>query len=316
MRALQGQGCDRRVQPLDVLVLAGGDSEEREISLQSGAAVVQSLQEAGHQVRLLDPRQGSLQSFVRPQEIVLPMLHGRGGEDGSLQRSLQQLGVQWLGCTAEAAALTFSKVRTRARLQQAGLPIAAGTCLHRGQSTRDVDRLQYPVVVKPSEQGSSIGVSIVGNASELPAALQLAWTFGNEAVVEEFIAGREISVALADELLLPPVEIEAADGWYDFHAKYVSDRTRYVVNPAGLPADLERTVREAVGACQVTGLSRTDLRLMPDGRIALLEINTVPGMTSHSLVPMAAAAVGLSIAELLEPMLLRCCSPLRFRTAS
>lgn len=311
MRALQTQGSDRQTQPLQVLVLAGGDSEEREISLQSGAAVAQSLREAGHQVRLRDPLQSSLQNLISPGEVVVPMLHGRGGEDGSLQRRLQQLGVPWLGCSAEAAALTFSKVRTRERLQQAGLPVANGVCLREGEDTGTADQLRWPLVVKPAEQGSSIGVSIVGTTAELPAALKLAWQFGCDAVVEEYIAGREITVAMADELLLAPVEIEAADGWYDFHAKYVSDRTRYIVNPGQLPEGLHEIVREACRVCQVTGLSRTDLRLMPDGRIALLEINTIPGMTSHSLVPMAAAAMGLSIAELLEPMLLKCCSPCR-----
>lgn len=297
------------VRALSLLVLAGGESEEREISLLSGAAVAESLAQRGHRVRLEDPAglpfRKHPQSILRHVDAVIPMVHGRGGEDGSLQRTLQTHAAVWPGCSAEAAELTFDKARTRERLLAAGVPVPRGFSLRRTDALPSLCHLRGQLVVKPARQGSSIGISIIQGRDELRAALDLAWSFSVEAIVEEYIPGREISVPVADDRILPAVEIMAPNGWYDFHSKYQSAETRYVVGPDSCPDEVNEIVTAASRVCGVTGLSRTDLRITSEGQIYVLEINTVPGMTSHSLVPMSAAAVGLSSGELLEQMLVR-----------
>ncbi|MBL8819071.1 MAG: D-alanine--D-alanine ligase [Planctomyces sp.] len=305
--------------PLNVIVLYGGHSSERAVSLESGACVADALRERGHEVHLVDTQFGlPLAIFAdasQQESIVLPMVHGAGGEDGVLQRQLDRIGVRYLGSSAEASALTFNKIRTQLRLQQSGLPTPPSVSVRRqglqNQSSVDsaaeiaVRSLGFPLVVKPAEQGSSIGVTIVRSEDMLRSAIELAFQFGEECLIEQFIDGREITVAVCDGVSLPSIEICPGSVWFDYDAKYHDEKTRYVVNPPGVP---EAAVSAAVRACRccgVSGISRVDLRLTADGRCYLLEINTIPGMTSHSLVPMAIRAAGSTPGQFLEECLVR-----------
>lgn len=292
-----------------IAVLLGGNSAEREVSLESGRNVAAALEQRGHEVIRLDPSCDTLTSLKGRVDIILPMLHGTGAEDGSLQKLLEELQIPWLGSSSEASALTFDKVATRERLQSVGLPVPPGMALHRTDPLATIhDRIEplgWPVVVKPSAQGSSVGVSIVRQKDELALAISEALRWGDVFLIEQFIAGRELTVPVIDGEAFPAVEIIPSRPWYDYAAKYADDATRYVVAPSNLPADMSPAVVEACRVCGVTGISRTDLRLDDAGRFWILEINTIPGMTSHSLVPMSAAARGISIGELCEQLLLR-----------
>lgn len=297
--------CAWTAESLTIAVLSGGQSSEREVSLESGRSVAAELQARGHRVRLLDPADTAVTAeSLSGADIVLPMLHGTGGEDGTLQQQLQALRVPWVGSSPAASALTFDKAATRRRLSEHRLRVPAGVALGAGRSWPQVRaaarQLGYPLVVKPAAQGSSVGVSIVRNADELQPAVELAGACGPVLLLEQFIAGREVTVPVVNGLALPVIEILPSRPWYDYTAKYHDAGTQYVVHPQGLPADLVPCALRACGACGVTGISRVDLRVHPGGRCYLLEINSIPGMTSHSLVPMSAAALGLSLGELCE----------------
>lgn len=303
-----GQPCQLRI-----LVLAGGTSAEREVSLESGQAVAQALLRRGHAVRILDPARTPL-SAATDIDIILPMLHGTGAEDGTLQRELEQLGIPWLGSSAEASALTFSKSAARQALAAAGLPVAPGFTAtadaNSAQIRQAAQSLGTPLVVKPSAQGSSIGITLVHSLDQLPGALEMAFRWGPQIVIERWIPGREITVPVIDGQLFPAIEILPARPWYDYQAKYRDLHTQYQPNPAGLPDALLPAVLRAVQVCGVSAISRTDLRLAPDGTFCILEINTVPGMTSHSLVPLSIAAAGRDPGEVLEMLLYRRLQPL------
>jgi len=295
--------------PLRIVVLAGGVSSEREVSLESGACVVAALKQRGHRVLQFDPAILALHEIPRSTEVILPMLHGTGGEDGTLQRGLERLGIPWVGSSAEASALTFDKVATREVLANAGLPVAPGLALPHnasGESIRNASRrVGYPQVVKPAAQGSSVGISIVDSELEIEAAASEAARWGEVFLIEKFIDGREVTVPVINGEAYPVVEILPATRWYDYAAKYTAETTRYKVAPENLPVNLTGIVMSACKACGVTGISRTDLRIDSDGKAWILEINTIPGMTSHSLVPMSVRARGISAGELCEQLLLQ-----------
>jgi len=287
------------VQPIfRILVIAGGTSEERTISLDSGQCVAAALRQTGHIVESLDPAEQPL-SRIDPLgwDVAFPVLHGTEGEDGVLQRALESVGLPWVGCSAESSALTFDKHQTRRRLQRHGIPVPAGAVI---RYPRFPSSLTLPVVVKPARQGSSIGISVVESMDCWDAAAQQALSLGSEAVVESYIAGREVSITVIDDRPFPPVEIIAKGSWYDYAAKYVSDETQYVVNPAGLPADIGTLALRACEVCEAHGILRVDFRVDLDNQPWVLEINSIPGMTSHSLVPKTAAAAGLSLPELCD----------------
>lgn len=294
--------------PLRVVVLAGGDSAERLVSIESGRSVAEALQQRGHYVQLLDPRDSPLSSVPADTDIVLPMLHGTGAEDGTLQNQLDVLGIPWFGSSAESSKLTFNKTATRTTLQAAGLLVPPGVALNRISSPSLVHEaarcVGYPLVVKPSEQGSSVGVSIVRHEDQLEAAVSEATRWCPRFLIEQFIAGREISVPVINGVVFPAIEIVPAGSWYDYHAKYHDERTEYRVQPAGLPETLNEDVLRACQVCGVSAISRTDVRVDSSGHCWILEINTIPGMTSHSLVPMSAKALGISLGELCEQVLL------------
>lgn len=294
---------------LRIVVLSGGDSAERDVSLESARNVTAALRERGHAVELLDPRDTLLTSIASDTDIILPMLHGTGAEDGVLQEELDRIGIPWLGSSADASRLTFNKITTRAALLDAGLLVPPGVALNRfssGALIQEAARsVGYPLVVKPAEQGSSVGVSIVHRAEDLESAVREATRWGTRFLIEQFISGREVTVPVIDDCAFPAVEIIPSGSWYDYHAKYVDKGTRYIVAPPGLPSRLEELVLLACRACGVSGISRTDLRIDDAGRCWILEINTIPGMTSHSLVPMSASAKGFSLGELCEQLLLK-----------
>lgn len=299
---------------LKILVLAGGNSAEREVSLNSGSCVAAALRARGHRVELLDPA-GTAISDLKNElwDIVFPVVHGTGGEDGVLQRELLNAGLSYVGSSPECSALTFHKVKTNLLLKQHGIRVPDSLTVTQSEMNAatlqqlcefaDFGSQRGCVVTKPPCQGSSIGVSIVLQKAQLENALKLAFEYGDECLVERFIAGRELTVPVIDGQPFPSIEVQAADQWYDYHSKYIDDRTRYLVNPPDLPEDLPGTAVAACELCGVTGIARVDFRVDPAGQAWVLEINTSPGMTSHSLVPKSAAAAGLDLGQLCEAVI-------------
>ncbi|MCH2210610.1 MAG: D-alanine--D-alanine ligase [Fuerstiella sp.] len=281
-----------------VLVISGGRSAEREVSLNSGRTVVDALRTAGYTVGEWDPAQTSVLEPTPGQwDIAFPMLHGTGGEDGVLHRQLRAVGLSWVGCSIDGSSLTFDKSRTRTRLKKYRVPMARGTTLN---SPDTLPPFEFPLVVKPARQGSSIGISIVKDPGDWNEALNTAFSFCSEVVVESYIPGREISIPVIDGDVFPAVEINVQNGWYDYYNKYESSATDFQVSPADLPPNLSSLALEVCEACNVKGILRVDFRIDHSNRPYVLEINTIPGMTSHSLVPLSAAAAGLSLADLCD----------------
>lgn len=298
-----------------IAVLAGGSSPEREVSLESGANVAQALRERGHMVELLDPGTQSVRALAFSSDVIVPMLHGTGAEDGQLQRDLAAVGIPWIGSSAEASAITFDKAQARRVFAAHRLPIAPGVVIEPDASSRAILQTTaipgFPLVVKPVSQGSSVGISVVHSPDELLAAVASARQWSDQCLLERYIPGRELTVPVIEGVVFPAVEILPARSWYDYSAKYADNETRYRVNPEGLPENLNSIVLAACRACGVSAISRTDLRMDPSGNVVLLEINTIPGMTSHSLVPMSAASLGISIGELIEDLVVRRLDPRR-----
>ena len=281
-----------------VAVLKGGFSKEREVSLRSGAAVADGLRQAGYIVDEIDINSPD---FIVPDgvEAVFIALHGDFGEDGQIQRILEQKHVPYTGADPQASWLAFAKNLTKDILMRHKIATPVYEILRPGQKRT----LPLPVIVKPTRQGSSFGVHLVRLENEWTAALAEAMTYNNEALVEEYIAGRELTVGIVGNEVLPVIEIKAPEGNYDFHAKYTKGVTEYIV-PAPLDeaqtALCQRLAWETYCALQCRGLGRVDLRLTPEGRMYVLEINTIPGFTETSLLPKAAMAAGCSFSKLCE----------------
>ena len=290
---------------MKILILAGGTSFEREVSLESGNAVAAALDQAGHTVTLMDPADSEPAAWQQTNcEIVLPMVHGTGGEDGLLQAQLQSAALPYVGSSPAASRATFDKPTTVERLRTAGLPVA-----NSGVYTADgplpghearLDQLHLPIVIKPARQGSSVGISIVRTADQMLPAIQKALAFGEECLVEDFIEGREITVPVIDGDAFPIVEILPAAEWYDFNAKYNDQKTAYRVAPNDLPDGISELAVAACNEFGVSGIARVDLRLGTDGQPRIFEVNTIPGMTTHSLVPKSGSQRGLSLAQICE----------------
>lgn len=285
-----------------VAVLLGGASAEREISLLSGGAVCDALRRRGVDAEPVDPAEGSLSRRLESYDRVWIALHGRGGEDGSLQGLLEQLDVPYTGSGVLGCALSMDKLRSKRLLVGAGLATPAYRVL-RGPQDFDsaVEALGLPMMIKPAAEGSSIGLTRVSEASELPAAWETAAVCRCEVFAERWVGGAEYTAAVLQGEVLPLVRIDVDDGFYDYQAKYFSDDTRYVC-PCGLD---DRAIREysdlcarAFSAVGGIGWGRVDFMLDEQGEALLLEVNMVPGMTSHSLVPMAAAEAGIEFDEL------------------
>jgi D-alanine-D-alanine ligase len=345
-----------QAQALRVVVLLGGETGERPVSIRSGLAVAGALARLGHAVRVLDPATGTARPFGTgddPAEVrdeydvlspdprhILPslaaldpaqtglvanLLHGGAGENGQVASILEFVGVPYFGCRPAAAAVAMDKVLAKRIFRAEGIPVAREFVWGGGPSAISIpaaDRATpappttdqvaatggYPLVVKPIDGGSTLGLTIVHGPGEWAAA----WAAGGRLadperglLVEEFIPGRELTVGVLGDRALPLLEIRPKDGFYDYRNKYEPGRTEYDV-PARLP-DVDRNRLEELGlrafrALECRDLGRTDIRLAPDGRCAVLEVNTVPGMTETSLIPKAAAAVGLSFDALVAEL--------------
>jgi D-alanine-D-alanine ligase len=296
-----------------VAVLAGGRSAEREVSLRSGAGVLAALREAGVDAHAFDPAQRPMDDLRREGFArAFIALHGRYGEDGTVQGALELLGIPYTGSGVQASAIAMDKVRTKEIWRARGLPTPASRVLVRGDMLREVpDALGLPLIIKPPHEGSTLGVTKVVGYSEMAEAFEAAARYDAVVLAEAFIDGPELTVAIlgsgATARALPVIEIRAPGGNYDFQNKYFGDQTEYLC-PAPLPDALAARVRElaldAFRAIGCEGWGRVDLMLRrADQAPFLLELNTSPGMTDHSLVPMAARAVGIGYAELVLELL-------------
>jgi D-alanine-D-alanine ligase len=317
-----------------VAVVMGGRSSEREISLRTGRGVAQALRNLGHDVAAIDAASGRLlpagdeehgapplaslaptgeTALARPEtmagaEVVFIALHGAAGENGTLQALLDLAGRAYTGSGMLASALAMNKAMSKRVFQQAGIPTPKWQKLESGEGAEHVDAAAlggFPLVVKPNEEGSSFGLTIVREAAALPEAVARAAALG-EVLIEQFIPGRELTVAVLGDEALPVVEIRPKSGLYDFESKYTAGKSEYFC-PADLPATVAARVRslglESARVLGCRGVSRADFRLDEAGTAWCLEVNTVPGMTPTSLVPMAAKAHGLSYDQLVQRML-------------
>ncbi len=295
-------------------VLMGGRSAEREISLRTGQAVYRALRRRGYRAVAIDVDE-SLPWQLKAKKVALVFLalHGPGGEDGTIQGLLETIGTPYTGSGIRASAMAMHKVTAKTLLACHGIPVPAGTVIRAGQAgPKKVPPagLRWPVIVKPAAEGSTIGISIVRNASEWRAALRHAHKHDREAVVEAYIPGHEVTVSVLGgprrPMALPTIEIVAPGGFYDYAAKYTKGRSRYLC-PAPLPASVNRRVTDlAVRAYDILGCggaARVDFRVTSGGKPYVLEVNTIPGMTETSLLPMAAAKAGIDYDTLTERIL-------------
>ena len=286
-----------------VAVLLGGKSAEREISLMSGTGVLKALQAKGVDAHAFDPSERDLFELKRAGfERCFIALHGRGGEDGTVQGALEVLGVPYTGSGVLGSALAMDKARAKLVWQARGLPTPDYEMLERDGDLQGVaGRLGLPLIVKPVKEGSSLGVSKVRAAGELEEAYALAVNYDDAVMAEKCIQGPEYTASVVADEALPLIRIEAPQGNYDYQNKYFSDDTKYVC-PSGLPAPKEAALKalalDSFKLLGCTGWGRIDLMLDAHGEPWLLEVNTAPGMTGHSLVPMAARAIGISYEDL------------------
>jgi len=290
--------------PLKVTVMLGGPSAEREVSLWSGAAVADALRSLGHEVFEVDPKTPEW-TLPKETQVVFLALHGTYGEDGAVQGRLEELGVLYTGCGPEASRIAFDKVLTKERCLEAGVPTARFLVVESSDASWPLG-WQPPVVVKPVCQGSSVGVQFVERVSDWSTALAESMRFDQRVLVEEKIVGRETTVGILDGKPLPLVEVRPKEGVYDYATKYTPGASEYLC-----PAPFEREATEqiqsvALAAFKAIGgrdYARVDVMVRPSGEPVVLEVNTLPGMTKTSLLPKAAAAAGLSYAELCQRMI-------------
>jgi D-alanine-D-alanine ligase len=285
-----------------VAVLFGGASAEREISIMSGTGVLKALRTKGVDAHAFDPSERDLAELKREGFArCFIALHGRGGEDGSLQGALEFLKIPYTGSGVLGSALAMDKERAKLVWKAQGLPTPAWEMLDGENLAGVAKRLGLPIIVKPVKEGSSIGVTKVRAAADLDEAYTLAVNYDNAVMAEKYIEGPEYTASVVDDKPLPLIRIDAPEGNYDYQNKYFTDDTKYVC-PCGLPAKKEESIQslalDSFKALGCTGWGRVDLMLDAKGAPWLLEVNTAPGMTGHSLVPMAAKAVGISYEDL------------------
>jgi len=286
-----------------VAVLMGGRSAERAVSLKSGAMVLAALKKKGVDAHAFDPKERGLEALIGERfDRAFVILHGRYGEDGTIQGALELLGIPYTGSGVLASALAMDKWRTKLVWQSSGIPTPRSELLSRDSDMHAVaTRLGLPLMVKPANEGSSIGMTKVKTASALAEAYALAANYDRVVIAEAFIDGVELTAGILGDKPLPLIKLETPREFYDYEAKYQANDTRYVI-PCGLPPDAERIVQdEALFAFQALGCrgwGRVDVMLDRSGKPYFLEVNTLPGMTDHSLVPMAARHAGLSFEDL------------------
>ncbi|MCU1717617.1 D-alanine--D-alanine ligase [Pseudomonas sp. 5P_3.1_Bac2] len=291
-----------------VAVLFGGTSAEREVSLKSGQAVLQALLDAGVDAFGIDVGADLLKRLSHERiDRAFIVLHGRGGEDGAMQGLLECAGIPYTGSGVLASALAMDKLRTKRVWLSLGLPTPNHDVLAtREDCQRAAAELGFPLIVKPAHEGSSIGMAKVDNLDALIAAWQAASRYDSQVLVEQWIAGPEFTVAMLREQVLPPIALGTSHSFYDYDAKYLANDTQYRI-PCGLDAAKEAELKDltlrACAALGTQGWARADVMQDAAGKFWLLEVNTVPGMTDHSLVPMAARAAGLDFQQLVLAIL-------------
>lgn len=291
-----------------VAVLYGGKSAEREVSLKSGAAVIDALTTAGVDVVAIDVGDDLLDRLQNEKiDRAFIILHGRGGEDGSMQGLLECLGIPYTGSGILASALAMDKLRTKQVWQSLGIPTPRHAVLaSESDCLQASTELGFPLIVKPAHEGSSIGMAKVNSADELIAAWQDAAQYDSQVLVEQWIHGPEFTIAVLRGQVLPPIALGTPHVFYDYDAKYIANDTQYRI-PCGLDSAKEQELIDLTArACDAVGIEgwgRLDVMQDEQGRFWLLEVNTAPGMTDHSLVPMAARAAGLDFQQLVLAIL-------------
>jgi D-alanine-D-alanine ligase len=288
---------------LNITVMLGGPSAEREVSLRSGAAVAQALRSLGHTVDEVDPRTDEW-ALPANTEVVFLALHGTYGEDGTVQRRLEALQVPYTGCDPEASRIAFDKHLTKLRCVAAGVPTARFTLLDSPVASWPMG-WNPPVVLKPVRQGSSVGLQFVERVAEWSHCLAEAFRFDSEVLMEEKVTGREATVGILGSEPLPIVEVRPKTGIYDYQSKYTSGATEYLCPAPFDAAATDRIQVAALKAFEAVGgrdYARVDVMVRANGEPVVLEVNTLPGMTETSLLPKAAEAAGLSYPELCQRM--------------
>ena len=287
---------------LDITVMLGGPSAEREVSLRSGAAVAAALRSLGHRVAEVDPSDGFWK--LPKTDVVFLALHGTYGEDGTVQTQLEKLGVPYTGCGPEASRLAFDKLATKKRCLEQEIPTARFAVFDSGTAPWPA-HWNFPVVLKPVRQGSSVGLQFVERIEEWPGALAEAMRYDSQVLMEEKIIGRETTVGILAGKPLPIVEVRPRKGAYDYQNKYTAGATEYFC-PADFDLVTARRIQSAaMGAFEAIGgrdYGRVDLMVRSNGEPVVLEVNTLPGMTETSLLPKAAAAAGIGYGELCQRM--------------
>ncbi|MCC5878637.1 MAG: D-alanine--D-alanine ligase [Idiomarina sp.] len=295
-----------------IAVLGGGESAEREVSLRSAAAVTKGLQQAGIDAHFFDTQQGDVLTLKQQGfSQVFIALHGRGGEDGHIQAVLEALQLPYTGSGVMACALAMDKARTKYLWRGMGLPTAESAVIH-ANDWRELDlaailqRLGGKVMVKPSQEGSSVGMAQASSVSELESAVANALHYDQEVLVEQWLDGPEYTVAIVDNEALPVIEVRTPHAFYDYAAKYQDNTTEYIC-PAPIDESKEQALRQlakqAFAAVGGDGWGRVDVKQDQQGQLQLLEVNMVPGMTEKSLVPMAAKQQGMSFSDLVVRIL-------------
>jgi D-alanine-D-alanine ligase len=286
-----------------VAVMLGGFSSERDVSLNTGAAVLEALRGRGVTAEPWDPAERGIDALARAGfDRAWIALHGTGGEDGALQGALEWLDIPYTGSGVMASALAMDKIRSKHLFAACGIPTPDYRVVrHRGDAVLAAEDFGFPLIIKPAREGSSVGMSKVFEAAEVGPAVDTAVSFGGIALAERCIVGDEVTVAVLQGEALPSIRIVTPRVFYDYRAKYESDRTEYHC-PGTNDAAAEERYRElalaAFTALGCSGWGRVDFMSGSDGQPLVLEVNTVPGMTSHSLVPMAARVAGIDFAEL------------------
>jgi D-alanine-D-alanine ligase len=295
-----------------VAVMMGGSAAEREVSLRSGAAVYEALKNNGVDAFAIDVTGSPIDALAGLEfDRVFNIIHGRGGEDGVLQGVLEVLGLPYTGSGVMASALAMDKLRTKLCWQGYGL-VTPKWCLLQDETDLDacIAKLGFPVIVKPAQEGSSIGMSKASNRDELVKALNVAAKYRCDVYAEAWVSGKEYTVAVLNDEALPVIHLETPNAFYDYEAKYQATTTQYHC-PCGLNSEQEQSLKDlAVTACKVVGVKgwgRVDVFIDNAGQYQLIEVNTVPGMTDHSLVPMAARQAGMNFEELVWRILETSC---------
>jgi D-alanine-D-alanine ligase len=289
---------------LNIALMLGGFSAEREVSLKTGAAAAKALRSLGHTVHELDPKDDAWM-LAPGTDVVFLALHGTYGEDGQVQARLEKLGVPYTGCGVEASRIAFDKVITKQRCVEAGVPTAKFMVFDAPGATWPMG-WQPPVVLKPVRQGSSVGLQFVDRVVDFAAALTEALRHDTQVLMEERIVGRETTVAILDGQALPVVEVRPKEGTYDYTNKYTAGRTEYFCPAPFEPQVTAAIQKAALGAFNAVGgrdYARVDVMVRANGEPVVLEVNTLPGMTETSLLPKAAAAAGIEYAQLCQRML-------------